>query len=279
MFLRYNIGYSEIEVVACTPDTFKCNGGWTQNAYNFIVGNGGIDSEAGWPYPSEFAPRTQPDCDAAHRSLELFATITGYVNVTPTESALQQAIAQQPVSIAIAVNCEDFFEYSGGVLDISCSDRASDINHAVIAVGYNLKPSNGDKPYYIVKCAACLCFCFSIRSGRGIVPFFEFVADTSSRNSWSTYWGEKGYVRMAVGINIDCIACEAIYPVAAAPLPPPPPYLQCPDATTDPKQPTSCPQGSACCCTHFTLFEKKCASDSTQCCLPSQTCEQGKGCH
>jgi C1A family cysteine protease len=161
-----NIGYSELEVVACTPDTFGCGGGWPRSAYNFIAGNGGIDSEAGWPYPDEFAPRTRIDCDAAHRTFELFATVKGYVNVTRNdESALQQAIAQQPVSIAIAVNCDAFMEYGGGVLDSSCSDQESDIDHAVVAVGYNLKPSNGDKPYYIVKCASRLCYCL----GMGVV--------------------------------------------------------------------------------------------------------------
>jgi KDEL-tailed cysteine endopeptidase len=149
-----NVGYSELEVVACTLDTFGCNGGWPRSAYNFIAGNGGIDSEAGWPYPDEFAPHTRISCDPAHRTFEHFATIKGYVNVTRNdESALQSAIAQQPVSVAIAVNCEAFMEYGGGVLDSSCSDQESDIDHAVIAVGYNLKPSNGDTPYYIVKCA------------------------------------------------------------------------------------------------------------------------------
>jgi hypothetical protein len=139
-------------------------------------------------------------------------------------------------------NCD----YGGGVLDISCSDQEDDIDHAIIAVGYNLKPSNGDGPYYIVK------------------------------NSWGTGWGENGYVRMAVGTNIDCIACEAIYSVAAAPLPPPPPLEKCPDGTTDPKNPASCPQGSTCCCKHQSFFEKRC--EITQCCLSSQTCKVGKGC-
>lgn len=237
-----NLGYSEMEVVSCTPDCFGCQGGWPRSAYNFIAGNGGIDSEADWPYFGGV-----DGCDPAHRALELVATVKGYVNVTAgDEKALQQAISQQPVSIAVAANCDSFMSYGGGVLDNSCGDQESDIDHAIIAVGYNLKPSNGDAPYYIVK------------------------------NSWGTGWGEKGYVRMAVGTNIDCIACEAIYPVAAAPLPPPAPLEKCPDGTTDPKNPASCPQGSTCCCSHQSLFEKRC--ESTQCCLSSQTCKVGKGC-
>ena len=238
-----NLGYSEMEVVACTPDCFGCQGGWPRSAYNFISGNGGIDSEADWSYFGAV-----DGCDAARRTLELVANVKGYVNVTKgDETALQQAIAQQPVSIAVAAACDDFMNYGGGVLDSSCGDQESDIDHAIIAVGYNLKPSNGDKAYYIVK------------------------------NSWGTGWGESGYVRMAVGQNIDCITCEAIYPVAAAPLPPPAPLEKCPDGTTDPKNPLACPQGSTCCCSHHTLFQKKC--EATQCCIASQTCSAGKGCH
>jgi hypothetical protein len=239
-----NIGYSEAEVVDCTPDCFGCQGGWPRSAYNFIAGNGGIDSEADWPY---FGP--VDGCDAGRRTLELAATVKGYVNVTRLdESALQQAISQQPVSIAIAANCDAFMSYGGGVLSDSCSDQEGDIDHAIIAVGYNLKPANTkDAPYYIV------------------------------RNSWGTGWGEDGYVRMAIGTNIDCIACEAIYPVAAAPLPTPPPLETCPTGTTDPKSPLTCPQGSTCCCSHHSLFEKRC--QATQCCTAKQTCTSGKGCH
>lgn len=143
-----NIGYSEMEVVDCTPDCFGCQGGWPRSAYNFIVGNGGIDSEADWPY---FGP--VGGCDAGRRTLELVATVKGYVNVTRLdESALQQAISQQPVSIAIAANCDAFMSYGGGVLSDSCSDSEQDIDHAIIAVGYNLKPSGPNSaPYYIVR--------------------------------------------------------------------------------------------------------------------------------
>ncbi len=143
-----NIGYSEMEVVACTPDCLGCQGGWPRSAYNFIVGNGGIDSEADWPY---FGP--VDGCDPGHSKLELVATVKGYVNVThKDENALQEAISQQPVSIAIAANCDAFMSYGGGVLSDSCSDQEQDIDHAIIAVGYNLKPTgpNGT-PYYIVR--------------------------------------------------------------------------------------------------------------------------------
>ena len=161
-----DIGYSEMEVVDCTPDCFGCQGGWPRSAYNFIVGNGGIDSEADWSYFGSV-----DGCDAARRTLELVATVKGYVNVTRLdETALQQAISQQPVSIAIAANCDEFMSYGGGVLSDSCGDQESDIDHAIIAVGYNLKPTGPNAvPYYIV------------------------------RNSWGTGWGESGYVRMAIG--------------------------------------------------------------------------------
>ena len=167
-----------------------------------------------------------------------------YTNVTKNdEAALRNAIAVQPVSVSIDAQCDAFMNYGGGVLDADCGGR---IDHSVLAVGYD---TGAKTPYYIVK------------------------------NSWGEGWGEDGFVRMAIGGNLDCIACQPYYPQAGPkPKGPNPPEVQCKAGTFDPNNDApSCPQGSACCCArHKFWLPKQCAERA--CCLGKQTCTWGKGC-
>jgi KDEL-tailed cysteine endopeptidase len=76
--------------------------------------------------------------------------------------SLKAAVAQQPVAIAIEADTRYFQSYSSGVLtSTSCG---TNLDHGVLIVGYG--EENGQK-YWLVK------------------------------NSWSTTWGDKGYVKIA----------------------------------------------------------------------------------
>jgi C1A family cysteine protease len=76
--------------------------------------------------------------------------------------SLKGAVAQQPVSIAIEADTKYFQSYSSGVLtSTSCGQN---LDHGVLIVGYGTE--NGIK-YWLVK------------------------------NSWSTSWGDQGYVKIA----------------------------------------------------------------------------------
>ena len=87
-----------------------------------------------------------------------------------------------PVSIAFQV-APDFKLYSGGVYDSKvCASGPDDVNHAVLAVGYNIKDRRAG-PYWIIK------------------------------NSWNTDWGIDGYFYMAKGKNMCGIADCASYPI------------------------------------------------------------------
>jgi KDEL-tailed cysteine endopeptidase len=90
--------------------------------------------------------------------------VTKHTDVGQTENALEAAVAQQPVSVAIEADKAVFQHYTSGVLtDDACG---SSLDHGVLAVGYGV--DNG-QAYWKVK------------------------------NSWGTVFGENGYIRIAKG--------------------------------------------------------------------------------
>jgi len=237
-----NEGYSENQCLVCSHGTMQCQGGFPWLCFQHVHENGGIDSEKDWPY------LTEGSCNEAKEKYEKVASVDSCSNVTNgDEPGLQKALSQQPVSVCIAAQCDAFMHYGGGVLDESCGDSENDIDHAVLAVGFD---STAEKPYYIVK------------------------------NSWGTSWGENGYVRMKIGDNLSCIACEATFPtMSTKPLPAPVPEVQCPDGTynsQDETSPNTCPKGSTCCCSRKSLFFGKCKD--RECCIDGETCKDGHGC-
>ena len=84
---------------------------------------------------------------------------------------MKQGIARQPVAIAVRSNCKTFKNYRSGVVtddeECACRPGVSCLDHAVLLVGYDDAPENGDEPYWKIK------------------------------NSWGTGWGEDGYIRIS----------------------------------------------------------------------------------
>ncbi len=97
------------------------------------------------------------------------AHIMGCTDVTPNDQlSLKAAVAQQPVSIAIEADTVYFQSYKSGVLDsVKCGQN---LDHGVLIVGYG--EENGLK-YWLVK------------------------------NSWSTSWGDEGYVKILRSENTN----------------------------------------------------------------------------
>jgi xylem cysteine proteinase len=170
---------SEQQLVDCSTAEGNqgCNGGLMDYGFEYIVKNKGITTEEAYPYTAT-GPNT---CVAAGKPVA--ATVLGYKDVpVNSETALETAIAQTPVSVAVEADQSVFQFYSGGVMDSACGTQ---LDHGVLAVGYGVL---GGKEYYLVK------------------------------NSWGASWGANGYILLGRGAKFNpagqCgIQMAASYPV------------------------------------------------------------------
>jgi len=132
---------SEQQLVDCSGSFGNqgCNGGLMDYAFEYIISNKGLCSEAAYPY-------TASDGTCKSTSCTIVNTITGYTDVqTYSDIALATAVAQQPVSIAIEADQSSFQFYSSGVLTAACGTA---LDHGVLAVGYG---TSGGVQYWKVK--------------------------------------------------------------------------------------------------------------------------------
>ncbi|KAK8653477.1 hypothetical protein V6N13_127473 [Hibiscus sabdariffa] len=135
------ISLSEQELVDCDKGVDQgCEGGEMEDAFEFIIRNHGIASEAAYPYKGDDRTCNKSE-EASHA-----ATITGY-EVVPAndEHALQKAVANQPVSVSIDARDSAFQFYSSGIFTGACG---TDLDHGVTAVGYG---SEDGTDYWLIK--------------------------------------------------------------------------------------------------------------------------------
>ncbi|KAH0697466.1 hypothetical protein KY290_015331 [Solanum tuberosum] len=134
------ITLSEQELVDCDRDqNVGCNGGLMDYAFEFIISNGGMDTENHYPYSG-----VDGRCDPIRKNSKV-VSIDDYEDVPRNEKALQKAVAHQPVSVAIEASGRAFQLYTSGVFTGECGEK---VDHGVVVVGYG---SEDGKDYWLVR--------------------------------------------------------------------------------------------------------------------------------
>jgi cathepsin L len=163
---------SQQQVTACTPNpqqcggTGGCGGATHELAYQYATNSGGLSEE--WIYPYTAYYGTTGKCIPQNDKYFKRATFNGYVKVNTNDgAALMSALTEGPV--AVTVFAIPFLNYESGVFNSpACAggnNASISLDHGVQAAGYGFDADSGLN-YWLV------------------------------RNSWSTAWGESGYIRM-----------------------------------------------------------------------------------
>ncbi|CAL9164373.1 oryzain alpha chain-like [Musa acuminata AAA Group] len=236
------ISLSEQELVDCdTAYNQGCNGGLMDYAFDFIVNNGGIDTEDDYPYRAR-----DGSCDHNRKNAKV-VTIDGYEDVPENdEKALQKAVASQPVSVAIEAGGREFQFYQSGIFTGRCG---TELDHGVAAVGYGTE--NGTD-YWIVR--------NSWGGDWGEAGYIRMERNVNAST------GKCG------------IAMEASYPVKKSQNPPnpgpSPPSPVNPPTVCDNYY--SCPSSTTCCCVYeyngYCFAWGCCPLEAATCCDDHSSC-------
>ena len=167
---------SEQMLVDCDTYDSACNGGLMENTFTWLKENGGIMTDADYPYAGyKQTCKSDP-------SKYVDMTITGYKKLGSSSSTWDpvdedeiKEFLYETGPLAVALNANPLQTYTGGILDKTSSQcPISGMNHAVTMVGYG---SESGKDYWIIK------------------------------NSWGKSWGEDGYFRIRRGTGCCGINC------------------------------------------------------------------------
>ena len=163
-FLKHGkrILLSQQNMMDCTwgEGNNACDGGEQFRAYTWIIKHGGIATS------DSYGPYLMEDGKCHFANATIGTTIASYVHTKPgNETDLQLALYEQPVAVNIDASHDSFGFYSSGVYyEPKCGNKPDDLDHAVLAVGYGTLDG---QDYWIVK------------------------------NSWSTHWGNVGFILMS----------------------------------------------------------------------------------
>lgn len=143
-----------------------CDGGEDFRAYAYIMEAGGLATE------EDYGNYLGVDGKCHDGEVTKTAKISGFYNVTTNSvEALKHALINYgPVTVAIDASRPTFTFYSHGVYnDEKCNKSPDGLDHQVLAVGY--VEIDGQTAWLV-------------------------------KNSWSTYWGNNGYILMSAKNNV-----------------------------------------------------------------------------
>jgi hypothetical protein len=216
--------FSVQQIASCAANAAGCGGGHPVHGYRYLMdpSTAGLAQSEFWPYLQKFTPsgicmskNCTASCDVRDlNDIVAYRPLIGpYATVTDAGLAIPEcpvygdcenqdldgmAYALAEIGpLSIAVNSKHWQAYSGGVMTReACGGiKNEDMDHAVQLVGFN---KTAPVPYWIV------------------------------RNTWTTSWGEHGYIYLEMAQNTCGLANFVSYPVVTpgghqiAPAAPPP---------------------------------------------------------
>jgi C1A family cysteine protease len=134
------ISIAEQQLVDCAGSQGNqgCNGGLMDYAFQYIIQNGGIGSEASYPYTAR---------DGSCKQVASVSKITGFKDVPANnEGELMKALQLGPVSVAVEADKSVFQFYHDGVLDNKAC--GTQLDHGITLTGAG---TLSGKNYWAVK--------------------------------------------------------------------------------------------------------------------------------
>jgi len=113
------------QITSCDTTSYGCNGGWTENAYNYVKKAGGIETESAYPYTSYNGVTGK--CNAV--SSKYVVKVSGYTTIRGESNMASYVQSTGPLSVC--VDASSWNSYKGGIMT-TCGKS---VNHCVQAVG------------------------------------------------------------------------------------------------------------------------------------------------
>jgi len=161
------------QLVDCSDLNMGCNGGNPPDAYESIYFEGGLETEAEYPYTGVTGTCELSNGQASAGSVKIstWKLVSGFFDEHAMQAGL---ISIAPLSVC--VDATNWQNYQSGVMTASQCAWINLLDHCVQLVGYNQTAST---PYWIV------------------------------RNSWATSWGIDGYIWLEMWQQTCGIGYEA----------------------------------------------------------------------
>jgi len=156
------------QVVSCDTSDDGCGGGDPPTAYEYVIGAGGLEPYADYPYTSENGNTGTCQFNAA----DIVAHISSFTTIGSEQQAQSYLTSNGPLSVC--VDAESWQYYNGGIITTS-DDCGTSLDHCVMITGYG---SQDGVSYWWV------------------------------RNSWGSDWGQSGYLQVQSMQDVCGIAQE-----------------------------------------------------------------------
>jgi C1A family cysteine protease len=126
------------EIVDCDSNDSGCNGGDPQEALQWVVDQGGLDTNNCYPYTAQTG-----NCQSSQCTPNPALKISTVTPIASDEGSIYQALMSMPLSICC--DASQWQYYTGGVL--TADQCGLSIDHAIQLTGYS--PNQGG--YWIVR--------------------------------------------------------------------------------------------------------------------------------